>query len=244
MRVTRIFVPQPLQSGSEAALPATGAHHVARVLRLRVDDALHVFDGRGGEYAATIVSIGGDRVRVRIGDFFAGSSESSLRIELIQGVSRGDRMDWALQKATELGVAGITPVLTARSVVKLDEKQAEKKREHWRNVVIGACEQSGRTVVPEIAEPVALKEFLSGRGKLSAGVVLSPTAQISLTEMNRPASQVGLLIGPEGGLEDDEIRAAQQAGFTPVRLGPRILRTETAAVTALTALQVLWGDLQ
>lgn len=242
--MTRIFTPGPLQSGSEIALPATGAHHVARVLRMRIDDSLRVFDGHGGDYAATIVNIGGDKVRVRLGDFFERSVESALRIELIQGVSRGDRMDWTLQKATELGVASITPVLTARSVVKLDSNQAQKKHEHWRNVVIGACEQSGRDVVPKVAEPVDLKELFSSRGKFDAGIVLSPTAQVSLAEMTPPSPQARLLIGPEGGLEDNELSAAQLAGFTPVRLGPRILRTETAAVAALTALQILWGDLR
>jgi 16S rRNA (uracil1498-N3)-methyltransferase len=153
-------------------------------------------------------------------------------------------MDWTLQKATELGVAAIAPVLTARSVVRLDEKQAQKKQSHWRGIVIAACEQCGRSKIPLVSAPVALREHLANARKEGLRLVLSPSAPGSLAGLASLPNKVELLIGPEGGLDDDELLAAQKAGFTAVRLGPRVLRTETAAVVALTVLQALWGDLQ
>ena len=153
-------------------------------------------------------------------------------------------MDWTLQKATELGVASIAPVLTARSIVRLDEKQTEKKQTHWRGIVIGACEQCGRSKVPNVATPITLRNYLANTRKEGLRLVLSPSAPGSLAGLTSLPTKVELLIGPEGGLDDDELIAAAKAGFTPVRLGPRVLRTETAAVVALSVLQALWGDLQ
>ena len=153
-------------------------------------------------------------------------------------------MDWTLQKATELGVAAIAPVLTARSVVRLDDKQALKKQAHWRGIVTGACEQCGRARVPGVTAPVTLRHYFANIRKEGLRLVLSPSAQGSLAGLTTLPNKVELLIGPEGGLEDDELLAARSAGFMPVRLGPRVLRTETAAVVALTVLQALWGDLQ
>ncbi len=225
-------------------LPAAGAYHVARVLRMREGAPLSVFDGAGGDYQAEITSAAGDRVTVRLGAHTPGTAESSLRITLVQGVSRSERMDWTLQKATELGVASIAPVLTARSVVRLDEKQAEKKQGHWRAIVVGACEQCGRSRIPNVAPPVTLKNYLANTRKEGLRLVLSPSAPGSLAGLTSLPTKVELLIGPEGGLDDDELVAAQKAGFVPVRLGPRVLRTETAAVVALSVLQALWGDLQ
>ena len=243
MRITRIHTPGPLATNTEIVLPASGAYHAARVLRLRVGAPLAVFDGQGGEFHAEITHVDGSDVRVRIGARAGTAAESPLHITLVQGISRGERMDWTLQKATELGVGVIAPVITARSVVRLDVKQAAKKHEHWRGIVIGACEQCGRSVLPDIREPVALSEYLRTQPKEGLRLVLNPTAPRSLAGLASMSAKVKLLIGPEGGLDDDEIERAQQAGFVPVRLGPRILRTETAAVTALSVLQSMWGDL-
>lgn len=244
MRMNRIFCDGPLASGAELLLPPAGAYHVARVLRMREGAPLAVFDGSGLEFRAEIVRVSGDDVTVRLAEQTAGAAESPLRITLLQGVSRSERMDWTLQKATELGVATIAPVLTSRSVVRLDEKQALKKQGHWRGIVIAACEQCGRAKVPHVAAPVALREHLANTRKEGLRLVLSPSAPGSLAGLTSLSNKVELLIGPEGGLDDDELVAAQKASFMPVRLGPRVLRTETAAVVALTVLQALWGDLQ
>ncbi len=244
MRLNRIFCPGPLDEGLETALPAAGAYHVARVLRMREGAPLVVFDGAGGEYRAEIARIDGSAVIVRLSERTSGTAESPLKITLVQGISRGERMDWTLQKATELGVNAIAPVLTARSVVRLDEKQAAKKQDHWRGIVIGACEQCGRTHVPAVGTPKTLRNYLSSVKKEGSRLVLSPSAPGSLAGLASVPAKLELLIGPEGGLDDDEIGAARNAGFTPVRLGPRVLRTETAAVVALSVLQALWGDLR
>lgn len=244
MRLNRIFCDLPLTSGAEVNLPAAGAYHVARVLRMREGAPLSVFDGAGHEFRAEIARVNGDDVTVRLGSQITGATESPLNISLVQGVSRSERMDWTLQKATELGVTAIAPVLSARSVVRLDERQAQKKQAHWRGIVIGACEQCGRSKVPAVASPVSLREYLANTRKEGLRLVLSPSAPGSLAGLASLPGKVELLIGPEGGLDDDELIAAQKVGFTPVRLGPRVLRTETAAVVALTVLQALWGDLQ
>ncbi len=244
MRLNRIFCDGPLASGAEIDLPSAGAYHVARVLRMREGAPLSVFDGGGHEFRAEIIHVDGDKVTLRLGDQTPGTTESPLKITLVQGVSRSERMDWTLQKATELGVAAVAPVLTARSVVRLDEKQAVKKQAHWRGIIVGACEQSGRARIPAVATPVTLREYFATVRKDGLRLVLSPSAPGSLAGLSSMPSKVELLIGPEGGLEDDELHAAQKAGFMPVRLGPRVLRTETAAVVALSVLQGLWGDLQ
>ncbi|HEX2495112.1 MAG TPA: 16S rRNA (uracil(1498)-N(3))-methyltransferase [Steroidobacter sp.] len=244
MRLNRIYCDAPLATGAEATLPPAGAYHVLRVLRMREGAPLSVFDGRGGEFRAEIARVAADSVVVRLGEQTAGAPESPLRITLVQGVSRSERMDWTLQKATELGVVSIAPVLTARSVVRLDQKQADKKQAHWRGIVIGACEQCGRAKIPNVAAPVALQSYLTSARKEGLRLALSPSAQGSLAGLTGLPSRVELLIGPEGGLDDGELIAARAAGFTPVRLGPRVLRTETAAVAALSVLQALWGDLQ
>jgi 16S rRNA (uracil1498-N3)-methyltransferase len=244
MRLTRIHLAAALSTGTEMLLPKDAANHVVRVLRLREGAALIVFDGKGYEFRAELLSTEGGKATIVIREQRTVSSESPLRITLVQGISRGERMDWTLQKATELGVACIAPVLTARSVVRLDDKQTEKKLEHWQAVVIGACEQSGRSVVPEVQTPMSLPNYLSTHAKDGMRFVLSPTAPASLAGLSSLSNKVALLIGPEGGLDDDEVKLAEQAGFTPVRLGPRVLRTETASVVALSVLQALWGDLQ
>jgi 16S rRNA (uracil1498-N3)-methyltransferase len=244
MRLTRIHCDGPLKTAAEVRLPATGAYHVARVLRLREGAPLSVFDGAGIEFRAEILRVDGDAVTVRLGEQAAATGESPLKITLVQGVSRSERMDWTLQKATELGVTAIAPVLTARSVVRLDEHQAQRKQAHWHGIVISACEQSGRARVPAVSAPVSLRDYCANVRKEGLRLVLSPSAPGSLAGLNSMPNKVELLIGPEGGLDDDELEIARKAGFVPVRLGPRVLRTETAAVVALSVLQALWGDLQ
>ena len=244
MRLNRIFCEGPLQNGATIPLSAAGANHVARVLRMREGAPLVVFDGSGSDYQAEIVAVQGDKVMVHLRQQSAGAAESPIDITLVQGVSRSERMDWALQKATELGVASIAPVLTARSVVRLDEKQAAKKQAHWHGIVIGACEQCGRSRVPTVATPTTLRDYFANVRNEGMRLVLDPAAPGSLTGIASVSSKVELLIGPEGGLDDDEVSAAQKAGFTLVCLGPRVLRTETAAVVALSVLQARWGDLQ
>jgi 16S rRNA (uracil1498-N3)-methyltransferase len=244
MRLNRIFCEGPLTNGATVTLPAAGAYHVARVLRMRAGAPLIVFDGNGSDYQAEIVEVDGDKVSVRLHNQAAGTGESPIRITLVQGVSRSERMDWTLQKATELGAAAVSPVLTARSVVRLDANQAAKKQAHWRGIVVGACEQCGRSKIPPVSLPVSLRDYFANVRKDGMRLVLSPSAPASLAGIASLPSKVELLIGPEGGLDDDEIAAAQKVGFMPVRLGPRVLRTETAAVVALTVLQALWGDLQ
>jgi 16S rRNA (uracil1498-N3)-methyltransferase len=244
MRLNRIYCDGPLEAGQEVALPAAGAYHVARVLRMREGAPLRVFDGAtDGEFEAEITKVAGDAVSVMLLKHAPCKTESPLKITLVQGVSRSERMDWTLQKATELGVHAISPVLTARSVVRLDAKQAVRKQQHWRGIVIGACEQCGRTRVPAVAAPITLREHIATVRKEGLRLVLSPSAPASLAGLASLPNKVELLIGPEGGLDDDELTAANAAGYTPVRLGPRVLRTETAAVVALSVLQALWGDL-
>jgi 16S rRNA (uracil1498-N3)-methyltransferase len=243
MRLNRIYVPAALATDNDIALTPSGANHVARVLRMRIGEQLAVFDGLGNEFHAELVRIVGNNVTVRIGAQVTGTPQSPLKITLVQGISRGERMDWALQKATELGVNVIAPVITARSVVRLDEKQSAKKRDHWQQIVIGACEQSGRSHVPEVLAPISMRQYLLEHRKEGLRLVLSPTGPNALAGLTSMSTRVELLIGPEGGLDDEEIERAQTTGFVPVRLGPRVLRTETAAVTALTVLQAMWGDL-
>lgn len=244
MRLNRVYCDQRLASSLEAELPAAAAYHVARVLRLRPGAPLTVFDGTGDDFRCEIVSIEGERVRVRVGERAAGLRESPLAITLVQAVSRSERMDWTLQKATELGVRTIAPVLSARSVVRLDEQQAAKKLRHWQAIVAGACEQCGRSTLPEVRPPLELRRFLAEAPRSGQRLVLSPDGPTSLAGLASVAARVELLIGPEGGLDDAELAAAVQAGYTPVCLGPRILRTETAGIVALAVLQGLWGDLQ
>ena len=243
MRVTRVYVDAPLTTGSRVTLQGAAASHVTRVLRLRVGEALTVFNGSGGEYAASIEHARGGTVAVAIGEARAIERESPLTLTLAQGVSRGERMDLVVQKATELGASGLLPLLAERSVVRLTAQQVERRLNHWRAIAIAACEQSGRNRLPAIAAPVPLKDFLRGNSDGSMRLLLSPGATATLADVPRLVTAVTVLIGPEGGLAEAEQEAAVAAGFTPVRLGPRVLRTETAAIAALTLLQREFGDL-
>jgi 16S rRNA (uracil1498-N3)-methyltransferase len=241
MRKTRIFVDQSLQEGKTLMLADEAAHHVAHVLRLRPGHALILFDGRGGEYEAEICKVDKRSVEVLIKQHREIDKGSPLQITLAQGISRGQKMDFSLQKAVELGVERIIPVMTEHGNVHLDEQRQQKKIEHWHGVIIGACEQSGRNKLPELVSPLAFDDCLaldSGLTKL----ILHPESGISLAKLPRPTGGLTLLIGPEGGFSDGEIQKACAAGYQIINIGPRILRTETAALAAISACQMLWGD--
>ncbi len=244
MSSPRFFLDQALSPGARFDLPAGPARHAARALRLAVDDAVTLFNGRGGEYTARIARLTRDEVAVAIDGFVDVERESRLRVGLAQGISSGERMDYTLQKAVELGVAAIQPIAAKRSVVKLAGERAAKRVVHWQGVVASACEQCGRNRLPPVAAPLPLAQWLGARGGERL-LFLSPDAQTRLTDLAAPAGQAGpdvLIAGPEGGFEADEIAALHAAGAVPIRLGPRVLRTETAALAALAAMQTLWGD--
>jgi 16S rRNA (uracil1498-N3)-methyltransferase len=243
MRMTRVHLAQPLAAGTEVVLPEAAARHVARVLRLRPGAALLLFDGSGADFRAEITEVAGPRVRTRIVERIDGLPESPLAVTLVQAVSRGERMDWTLQKATELGVRRIQPVLSARSVVRLDGQQGERRLRHWQGVVAGACEQCGRSVLPVVEAPLELAQYLEVPRGADRRLVLAPDGSGSIGALAAGLVSVELLIGPEGGLDETEVAAAGRAGFERVRLGPRVLRTETAGIAALAVLQALAGDL-
>jgi 16S rRNA (uracil1498-N3)-methyltransferase len=247
MRVPRLYVPENLFTGAQLKLPEGAGRHVARVLRLPVGAALRVFDGQGHEFEALIAGIARDRVEVHLGAATPNDSESPLRITLLQGVARGEKMDLILQKATELGVCAIRPLLMARSTVKLDAAGIAKRDAHWQGVIIAACEQSGRARLPQLATAASLATELARTGE-AWKFLLSPEPDSEtlpeLLNRHADAARTGIhvLIGPEGGFDEAEIAAALAAGFTRCRLGPRVLRTETAGLAAIAALQALAGD--
>jgi 16S rRNA (uracil1498-N3)-methyltransferase len=243
MRLTRVYVDTELRPGSIVELPRETAQHVAKVLRARSGDQIVLFNGDGREYAGAIDGIRGSRVTAAVGEGTDVDRESPLGVTLIQCIPRGDRMDFIVQKATELGVRRIVPVLSQRSVVRLDAEQAESKATHWRAVALNACEQCGRARLPTLDTPVSLVNYLGGTAGAPHRLVLEPDVEPS----DMPArleGQVEIAIGPEGGFADEELEAFRLAGFVGVRLGPRILRTETAAIAALTWLQTRYGDMQ
>lgn len=249
MREIRLHVPQPLHSGELVELPTEVVRHVRQVLRLRDGADVVLFDGRGGEFAAQLQAAGRAGMLARIGEHRAIERESPLGITLLQGVARGERMDFVVQKATELGVRRIVPVMTARCVVQLGAERADRRREHWLAVAASACEQCGRNRLPLIGEPLTLAAALNASTD-ALRWLLEPDAGTTLREAlaegaagGPSARDITLLIGPEGGLEPQEQQLALQAGFRAVRFGPRILRTETAALATIAALQCLAGDL-
>jgi 16S rRNA (uracil1498-N3)-methyltransferase len=243
MRVTRVHVASGLCERSPAVLTGPAAGHVRRVLRLRAGDHVTLFNGDGWDYPGRIVALRGDRVELELEGRIGAASESPLSITLAQGVARGERMDIVLQKATELGVMRIVPVLTERSVVRLDPDRTERRLAHWRAVVIAACEQSGRARVPEVTPPQPLARWLEEPAEDAARFLLWSRADRALAAAVDAPGQVTVLVGPEGGLTDAERGAAMAAGFDARSLGPRILRTETAALAALAVLQSVAGDL-
>ena len=240
MRLSRFFIDAPLSLGQHE-LPEAQAHYIGRVLRHAAGDAVQLFDGSGQEYLGALIEVGKKAVRVELREQLAGQAESPLRIPLGQGLSRGERMDWAIQKATELGVSEITPIVSERCEVRLKDERADKRLAHWRQVAISACEQCGRNVVPEVRMPMELDAWLAEETR-ELKLNLHPRAPYSINTLPIPEHGVRLLIGPEGGLSSDEIARTVQEDFKEMLLGPRVLRTETAPVVALAVAQQLWGD--
>lgn len=242
MRIPRIFHPQPLSANSRVTLEESAARHVARVLRLGLNAELILFDGAGGEYPATILELDKRQVVAETVNLRSTDVESPLNITLAQGVSKGERMDYTIQKAVELGVTRIAPLSTERSVVNLKGERLEKKLAHWQGVIVSACEQCGRNRLPELLPWQSLDEWLQ-KGLQGSGLLLDHRATSSVDSLNT-TDAITLLIGPEGGLAEEERQRAYAVGYQGLRLGPRVLRTETAALTALAALQSRWGDLR
>lgn len=244
MRTTRIHIDQPLDLGVDVALPPQAAEHVARVLRMNPGDAVTVFNGDGHDYAATLIAVGKRDVTLRIDSRERVANESPLMLTLAQGVARGEKMDLIVQKATELGVARIVPVFTERSEVKLDPSRAEKRLIHWRAVAASACEQSGRVRVPEVTPTQSLQAWIDNlEDDGTQRLALLPEGTLRPRELTFGKTGGLLVVGPEGGLGDRDVATLKEAGFHGLRLGPRILRTETAGLAALAALQALHGDI-
>ena len=244
MRIPRVHVDQPLGPGHEVLLPEQSGEHIARVLRLERGHPLILFNGDGCEYDATLASLAKRAVTAEVTAVQAVERESPLHLTLAQGIARGEKMDWILQKATELGVARIVPIVTERTEVKLDEERAERRVLHWTQVIAGACEQSGRTRLPQLEMPQRLDRWLSALdddGPLRLALI--PGGDVGARDLPAMPHGALLCVGPEGGFSDKDISMLQQSGFRALRLGPRILRTETAGIAALAALQALQGDL-
>ena len=243
MRIPRFYCPIALSVNSSVNLPENTFRHAIQVLRLNLGEALIVFNGQGGEYLATIDSISKRGASVVIQQYQTGVSESPLNLTLAQAIIKPDKMDFALQKAVELGVSAIQPLFTERSVVRLNKESLEKKHSHWQGIIIAACEQSGRCIVPVLKPSLYLEDYLN-ETQTTQRLILVPGDYPKIKQLLPPAhNEIELVIGPEGGLSDDEIALTEQYHFQEMLLGPRVLRTETAALTAITALQCRFGDL-
>jgi 16S rRNA (uracil1498-N3)-methyltransferase len=238
----RFHVPEGLAPGAIVDLPAEAAHHAIRVLRLDEGDRVILFDGRGGEWFARLLRSKAS-VRASLQEFTATDRAAPVPITLVQGLAAADKMDWIVQKATELGVAAVQPVAAKRSVIKLSGERMERRCRHWQQVAVAACEQCGLNRVPAVAPLLDLPHYLGlAATQNDRRLFLAPGAECGLRGMASPAGPTTLLVGPEGGFEEGEVRAILAAGFTPVSLGPRVLRTETAGIAAISAMQALWGD--
>lgn len=242
MRITRVFQPVVLESGATIDLDEHAAHHLAHVLRIKTGAPLVVFNGDGSEYQAQVQAVGKRGVAVSLGERSQPVRESKLETVLAQGVSRGERMDYTLQKAVELGVSRIVPLLTEHTMVNVSGERRERRMQHWQSIIVSACEQCGRNVVPKLDTTCEFAAWVN-EAPGSLKLVLHQDGEKSLSELPPPSGAITLLVGPEGGLSDAEVARAQALGFTVLRLGPRILRTETAGLAALAALQAKWGDL-
>ena len=240
MPFPRIHCDFRLGPGAQFALAPEAAQHVAKSLRLKTGDSITVFDGRGGEYAATIQRIERDRVDVKVGAWRDVDRESSLEIGLVQGLPEADKMDWIIQKAAELGAAWIQPVVCERSVVRLSGERAQRREAHWQRVAVAACEQCGRDRIPEVRPTLPFPNWLAAPSETPRWLLV-PDGE-SISTLAAPESAFELLVGPEGGLSDREQDVARSRGCRPVSLGRRVLRTETASVVALAAIHALWGD--
>lgn len=242
MRIPRIYHPDALQVDQTVRLEKDASNHLINVLRLKDEHPIVLFNGDGNEYSAEIKIVGKRNAEALVLSKLSISVESNLQIHLGQGISKGDRMDFVIQKAVELGVTEITPLITERCVVKLNQDRWDKKTQQWQKIAIGACEQCGRNVVPKIHTPLQLKDWMQ-QSTNQLRLTLNPTAEKHMTQLPVTKDGVRLLIGPEGGLSDSEVYQTQEQGFFDVALGPRVLRTETAALATLAILQAQYGDL-
>lgn len=242
MRLPRIYQKQTLTRQRIIELSADAAHHIAGVLRMRAHQNVCVFNGEGGEFHGTIIDITKKKVNIQLNEFIDKSVESPLDIHLGQGISRGEKMDFTIQKSVELGVKEITPLFSERCGVKLNAERLTKKWQHWQQVAISAAEQSGRTLITQVHQPITLQEWLT-QSTNALKLTLHPRATDTIKSVEPPTNGIRFLVGPEGGLTDAEIQQTVNAHFNEIQLGPRILRTETAALTVLSALQLQFGDL-
>lgn len=241
MRLSRIYTSQELNIGDSVELQGQAAHYLTRVLRLSVGDSVMMFNGNGEDYSGEVQDIRRQRVLVSLSDSRVAATESGLKITLVQAISRGERMDYSVQKAVELGVYSIQPLFTDRVEVRLNDERRIKRLAHWREVVISACEQSGRAVVPQILEPLSLGDWLTGQSDVQL-LVLDPDAGIKLSACTIDGGPISVLVGPEGGFSPEELDQLTEKGVSAVSLGPRVLRTESAGLAAIAVLQAIAGD--
>ncbi len=242
MRLTRIYLDAPLKVDDQVEIDARTHHHLVNVLRYKAGTRLIVFNGHGGEFEATLQRIKRVTSLITIDKFIDCHRESNLKTNLIQGISRSDRMDFTLQKSVELGVNLIQPVFSMNSSVKANRRHLENKHQHWQQIITTACEQCGRTRIPKLLRPTTLTNYLDINAN-AFGIVLDHESHNGLKTLPLNIDELSILVGPEGGLSDQEIAKAQENGFTRIHLGARILRTESAAVVSLAIAQGLWGDL-
>ncbi len=242
MRISRLYTTAILKINATLELDDDNAHYARSVLRLKNDAPIILFNGTGGEFFGKVVEVSRKLVRVELENFVERSVESHLKIHLGLGISRGDRMDFSVQKAVELGATSITPLITERCVVQFKDEKKSQRWQHWQKIIQHAAEQSGRTVLPDFSAVSTFNSWVKEQGGLK--VFLDPYAEKTLAQLSPENHSVALLTGPEGGFSAQEREMAKAAGFIPVRLGARILRTETASLAALSAVQMLWGDFQ
>ncbi|MDG1462725.1 MAG: 16S rRNA (uracil(1498)-N(3))-methyltransferase [Gammaproteobacteria bacterium] len=243
MSAPRIFSPSPLSVPADITVTGSAARHISKALRMQAGDAVTLFDGNGLEYSATITSIAKSAVELRTSNAQDPGTESALKIELWQGISKGSRMDAVIQKATEMGVTTIRPIFSQYGVVKLNSARASKRIEHWQEIAVSACEQSGRVKIPEILPVEKLEHALKGIGSDDSAIMLTPDADKSLKKWVKQTGKVILLIGPEGGFSEAEHQLAKEHHVKIVSMGKRVMRTETAPIAALSILQFISGDL-
>jgi len=241
MRQPRIYTDHPLEPGREVRLDSASSRYLLKVLRLRPGASLLLFNGDEREFQGRVEAIAENRVNARIETLNRCETATRLQLNLLIGVSKGERMDFAIRKAVELGVTGITPLFTSRSVVRLQGERLQRRISHWQGVVVSACEQCGRCRLPKLHAPDSLQDAVQSAAS-DLRLVLHHRGESGLDQLKPPEECIDLLVGPEGGLEAEEIVQARQQGFVPLRLGPRIMRTETAPLAALAAIQTLWGD--
>ena len=242
MRIPRLYVPEAGKCGDVITITGQSAHHVTQVLRMRPGAAIRLFNGNGSEWEAALLEGSRSVIRLEIGDVVESVDEPSLSITLAQGIARNDRMDFILQKSVELGVSSIQPLWMQRCQTRVRGERLEKRLKHWQGVIISACEQCGRSTLPELCTPNDYVPWINKQGDASTRLMLQPDSRQTLHDLPPPARDIIILVGPEGGLNPEEQRLASLARFTGIRLGQRVLRTETAALSAIAGMQTLWGD--